>query len=165
MDYRSIGVFKKTSKHLKQETSRIDFSQATYQDSNNTTNKINATTTSNETYGLASNSTAVYAVVNKIKTPKTSNEIYTDAAYGEYDHLHNIQNRKMCQQENVYHSHRLPQNEEDQTYDSSDFGVAKCNGGQGLYDQSFAVVEEEYSYSTNKNQDNTNDMSLYDKSS
>lgn len=163
MDFRSIGVFKKTSTHLKQETSRIDFSQATYQDSNKTTNKINATSTLNETYGR--NSTAVYAVVNKIKTPKTSNEIYTDAAYGQYDHLNDIQNRKMCQQEKVYHSHRLPQNGEDQTYDSSDFGVGKSNGGQDLYDQSFTVVEEKYSYSTNKVHDNTNDMSIYDKSS
>lgn len=71
----------------------------------------------------------------------------------------------MCQLENLYHSHRSPQNEEDQTYDSSDFGVGKCTDGNGLYDQSISLVEEEYSYSTHTNLENTNDMGIYDKAS
>ncbi|CAC5422649.1 unnamed protein product [Mytilus coruscus] len=156
---RSIGIFKESSKHHKQETSQIQFSKTTYQDSNNTTDKRSTTTTSNETYGLAENSTAVYAVVNKIKKPENRNETYTDAGNGEYDHLHDIQNRKICSQENLYHSHGAPRNKDDQTYDNSDFGKRKCNHGNSLYDQSFSVVEEEYSYSTNKIHDNSLAMS------
>ncbi|CAC5423546.1 unnamed protein product [Mytilus coruscus] len=160
---RSIGVFKESSKHDKQETSQMEFSKSPYQDSNITTDKRSTTTTtSNETYGLSENSTPVYAVVNKIKTPRNINETYTDAGYGEYDHLHNIQNRRISLQENLYHSHGAPRNEEDQTYDSSDFGKGKFNDGNGVYDQSFSVVEGEYSYSTNKNHENSNTMGIYD---
>ncbi|XP_052059260.1 uncharacterized protein LOC127699910 [Mytilus californianus] len=162
---RSIGVFKETSKQNKQETSKMQFSKIAYQDSNNTTDKTSTTSTSNETHGLAENSTAVYAVVNKIKTPGNINDTYTDAGYGEYDHLHDIQNRRISPQEHLYHSHGAPRNEDDQTYDSSDFGKGKCNDGNGLYDQSFSVIEEEYSYSTNKNHDNSNSIGIYDKAS
>ncbi|CAG2195936.1 unnamed protein product [Mytilus edulis] len=119
--FRSIGVFKESSTIDKQEPSQMEFSKATYQDSNVTTDNRSTKPTSNETYGLVENSTAVYAVVYKTKTTQNINETYTDAGYGEYDHLHGIQNRRIIQQENMYHSHRSTQNEEDQTYDSSNF--------------------------------------------
>ncbi|VDI66515.1 Hypothetical predicted protein [Mytilus galloprovincialis] len=141
----------------------MEFSKATYQDSNITTDNRSTKPTSNETYGLVENSTAVYAVVNKIKTPENINETYADAGYGEYDHLHDIQNRRIIHQENMYHSHGVPQNEEDQTYDSSNFSKEKCNDGNSLYDQSCSLVEGEYSYSTNTNPDNSNTINIYDK--
>lgn len=163
LDFRSIGVFKEISTHDQQEPSQMEFSKATYQDSNITADNRSTKPTSNETYGLVENSTAVYAVVNKIKTPKEINETYADAGYGEYDHLHDIQNRRIIHQENMYHSHGAPQNEEDQTYDSSNFAKGQCNDGNSLYDQSCSFVEGEYSYSTNKNPDNSNTIGIYDK--
>lgn len=75
LDFRSIGLFKQSSKHNKEERSQMQFSKAVYQDSNDTTETTSTPTTSNETYGLAENSTTVYAVVNKMKTPKISNEM------------------------------------------------------------------------------------------
>ncbi|XP_063405668.1 uncharacterized protein LOC134689632 [Mytilus trossulus] len=161
--FRSIGVFKESSTNDQEEPSQMEFSKATYQDSNIAKDNKSTKPTSNETYGLVENSTAVYAVVNKIKTPQNNNETFTDAGYGEYDHLHDIQNRRIIHQENMYHSHNAPQNEEDQTYDSSNFSKGKCNDGNSLYDQSCSLVEGEYSYSTNKNLDNSNTMGIYDK--
>lgn len=163
LDFRSIGLFKQSSKHDKEESSQMQFSKAVYQDSNDNAEKKSTATTSNETYGLTENSTAVYAVVNKRKEPGNINDTYTDAAYGQYDHLHDIQNRKISPQENLYHSHGTSRNEEDLTYDRSDFGKGKTHGGNGLYDQSITLVEEEYSYSTHTNLEYTNNMGIYDK--
>ncbi|CAG2195935.1 unnamed protein product [Mytilus edulis] len=163
LGYMSIGVFKESSTIDKQEPSQMEFSKATYQDSNVTTDNRSTKPTSNETYGLVENSTAVYAVVYKTKTTQNINETYTDAGYGEYDHLHGIQNRRIIQQENMYHSHRSTQNEEDQTYDSSNFSKGKCNDVNSLYDQSCSLVEGEYSYSTNRILDNSNTIGIYDK--
>lgn len=164
LDYRSIGFFKKSTKHHNQESSQMVFSKATYQDSNNTRDKRSTTLiTSNETYGLAVNSSAVYAVVNKIKTSGITDETYTDAGYGEYDHLHDIQNRRIIHQENLYHSHGAPRNEKDLTYDSSDFGKGKTYDGNGVYDHSFLLVEGEHAYSTNGNHDNSITIAIYDK--
>ncbi|CAC5422665.1 unnamed protein product [Mytilus coruscus] len=69
----------------KEETSEIQFSKTKYQDSNNTTDKTSTTPTSTEPHGFAENCTAVYAVVNKIKTPGNINNTYTDSEYGECD--------------------------------------------------------------------------------
>ncbi|VDI13310.1 Hypothetical predicted protein [Mytilus galloprovincialis] len=98
----------------------------------------------NQTYGVGETSTAVYAVVNKLKELETIQETYNDGADGEYDHLYELQNRIIVPQENVYNSHGASRNEDDPTYDSSNFGNAKFMKGNITYDQSFSVVEGDY---------------------
>ncbi|CAC5412558.1 unnamed protein product [Mytilus coruscus] len=142
---RSKRIFQKSDKCDNGGTIQLQCSKSNYQDSNNTSERTSAIPTTNQTYGLDETSTAVYAVVNKLKKPENIKETYIDAAYGEYDHLNDIQNRMIGLQENVYNSHGAYQHEDYQTYDSSNFGNAKCNKGSDIYDKSFSVVVGDYS--------------------
>ncbi|CAC5420810.1 unnamed protein product [Mytilus coruscus] len=161
---QSKGIFKGTNKYVKEDTNEANFSNTIYQDSYNT-DRTSAMPTSNQTYGLGGASISVYAVVNKLKKLENTAETYTDAAYGEYDHLHDIQNRRNCPQEKLYYSHGALRNEEDQTYDSSDFGNGKFNEGNALYDHSFSVVEGDYMSNENHDSHNSNNADIYDKAS
>ncbi|VDI50582.1 Hypothetical predicted protein [Mytilus galloprovincialis] len=162
---RSKGIFKETTKSVKEDINQTHFSNTIYQDSNNILDKTSAMPTSHQTYGLAGACTPVYAVVNKVNKHENTDETYTDAEYGEYDHLHDIQNRIICPNENMYHSHGAARNEEDQTYDSSDFGNRKLNEGNDLYDHSFSVVEGDYMSNENHDSHNRYNANIYDKAS
>ncbi|CAG2185253.1 unnamed protein product [Mytilus edulis] len=135
---RSKGIFKETTKSVKEDKNQTHFSNTIYQDSNNTSDRTSAVPLSNQMYGLSGANTPVYAVVNKLKKLENTDATYTDTGYGEYDHLHDIQNRKICPNENGYHSHGAPRNEEDQTYDSSDFGnrISNIDVSKGILTKS-----------------------------
>lgn len=150
---------------MKENENQAHFSNTIYQDSNNTSDRKSAMPTSNQTYGLDGASTPVYAEVNKSKKLENPDETYTDAGYGEYDHLHDIQNRKTCPQENIYDSHGTPRNEEDQTYHSADLGKGKLNEGNDVYDHSFSVVEGDYMSNGSHDSHNSNNAYIYDKTS
>lgn len=127
----------------------MHLSKTISQESNITSKITIAITTSNQTYGVGETSTAVYAVVNKLKEMETIQETYNDGADGEYDHLHELQNRIIVPQENVYNSHGASRNEDDPTYDSSDFGNAKFMKANITYDKSFSVIEGDYTWMSN----------------
>lgn len=148
---RSKVIFKETSNNDNENTNQVHLSKTINQGSNITSDITNAITTSNQTYGVGETtcSTAVYAVVNKLKKPENIQETYIDAGDGEYDHLHDIQNRRNVSQENMYHSYGAPRNDDDPTYDSSNFGNAKCTKGNNTYDRSFSVVEGDYRQMSN----------------
>ncbi|CAC5420808.1 unnamed protein product [Mytilus coruscus] len=139
---RSKGIFKESNNYDNGNTNHAHFSKTIGQDSNSISDITNAITTSNQTYGIGETSTVVYAVVNKLKKPENIQETYIDAADGEYDHLHDIQNRRIVPQENVYHSHEVSRNKDDLTYDSSNFANGKFNKGNNIYDQSFSMSKE-----------------------
>ncbi|VDI68640.1 Hypothetical predicted protein [Mytilus galloprovincialis] len=164
---RSKGIFKQTTKCVKEDTTQTNFSNTIYQDPNEKTDRTSAMSLSNQTYGLNGANTPVYAVVNKLQKLENTDVTYTDEGCGEYDHLHDIQNRKMCQQENLYDSHGAPRNEEDQTYDSSYFGKRISNDGNEVYDHSFSVVGREYFSNENHDSHNRNNVNanIYDKAS
>ncbi|XP_076082979.1 uncharacterized protein LOC143054019 isoform X2 [Mytilus galloprovincialis] len=107
---RSKGIFKETTKSVKEDTNQTHFSNIIYQDSNNTSDRTSAVSLSNQIYGLSGANTSVYAVVNKLRKLENTDATYTDTGYGEYDHLHDIHNRRICPYVNAYHSHDAPRN-------------------------------------------------------
>ncbi|VDI02772.1 Hypothetical predicted protein [Mytilus galloprovincialis] len=153
---RSKGIFKESDKHEKRETSQLHSSKTINQDSTIKRNK--------KLNDLCESCASGYSVANYLDKPENINEIYTDAADGEYDILHNKQNRRICPKENVYHSHGAYRSEEGPTYDSASYVTGNSNDGNELYDTSFSVVEGNYSYMSYKNRDNEMLSDIYDKS-
>ncbi|XP_076083276.1 uncharacterized protein LOC143054233 isoform X1 [Mytilus galloprovincialis] len=153
---RSNGILKESNTFEKGETSQLHFSNTINQDSTNTRKrKVN---------DLCETSASEYSVVNNLVFLEKMNATFTDATDGEYDVLHDKQNRTMCMTENMYHSHGVHQNEVGPTYDSAAIVKGNHNDINGLYDTSFSVVEGDYSYMSYKSHDHSMTTDIYDKS-
>ncbi|CAC5400083.1 unnamed protein product [Mytilus coruscus] len=163
---RSKGIFEESNTYQKGETNQLHFSKTINQELTNTRNRKNTPSTSRQINDICETGTLGYSVVNNLNEPENMNDIYTDAADGEYDILHDKQNKRMCPTETVYQSHGAYRNEDGLIYDSADFGKGNCNDGNGLYDTSCSVVEGDYSCMSYKNHDIniTTDTCIYDKS-
>ncbi|XP_052086095.1 uncharacterized protein LOC127723489 [Mytilus californianus] len=161
---RSKGIFKKSNKYEKGETSKLHFSKTTNQGSSNTADRKSTSLTSRKKNDHCEMGTSKYSVVNNLDIPENMNETYTDVADGEYDILHDKQNRRICPQDNMYYSHGANRKEDGLTYDSAAFGKGNCNDGNALYDTSCSVVKGEYSYMSYKIHDINITTDIYDKS-
>ncbi|VDH90158.1 Hypothetical predicted protein [Mytilus galloprovincialis] len=158
---RSCGFFKSGNTDKQFSTEFYDHSQ-------NSGVKTSATPISNESYGLApvtSNNT--YAVVNKIKKNglQTTEDIYTETSYGEYDRLNGVSKRRTDSKTNVYDSHAGIRNENDPTYDSSNHGGRKLQLDNDVYDHTDTVSTDvsDYGYSSTLKSEIGNENDIYDK--
>ncbi|CAG2251813.1 unnamed protein product [Mytilus edulis] len=153
---RSKVILKESNTYEKGETSQLHLSNTINQNSTSTRNmKVN---------DLCETGASGYSDANDLNKPENMNETYYDATDGEYDVLHDKQNRTMCPLENVYHSHGAHRNEDGPTYDSAAIVKENQNDGNELYDTSFSVAEGEYSYMSYKNHDHSMATDIYDKS-
>ncbi|CAC5422658.1 unnamed protein product [Mytilus coruscus] len=137
------------------EQNDVFSSNATNAESNITADIISVIT-SNQTYGIASScesNSNIYAMVNKTKTPcsssRANDDIYLDLSNGENDRLNEVQKRKILMTENLYDSNEGIRNENDPTYNSSDFCKRKTNNHDSDIDMYSIMFTNSSSYTLN----------------
>lgn len=117
-------------------------------------------------YGIDTDTaTHIYAKVIKKENPKKrkSNNTFSEACDGEYDHLNNFKNREIIQTENTYDSHEGMRSSDDFTYDSSDFDRRQLDDNNDDYAHAFPTTRTDMDYdcSTNVMTKRMNEYSKY----
>ncbi|CAC5424489.1 unnamed protein product [Mytilus coruscus] len=160
---KSIGVFKGKKKT---NDNNEEFSQTPNYDLQ-CVKASHVEPIANQNYGIGTNQSSTYAVVDKLKKSDkkftNNDETYTDSSDGQYDQLNDVQKRKIILGGNMYESHEGMRDQNDPTYDISNFSGS--HEVTDVYDHSFLGTQHdgEYDYSSTYRRDLTNETEMYDK--
>lgn len=159
---RQIGLFKHDTSP---ETTNVVFTQSV--NGKETTLEVQTQQHVNQGYGLVfqtkddnNKRNDPFAQVQKVKRTE---DTYAESTNGEYDHLHNIDGRKLNSVENAYDSNAGVRNRSDPTYDTATSSTRVDM--DNTYDHSFTNLKtySEYDVSDLRTQIGGTNYDAYDQ--